>query len=304
MKTKTSSAKRRKGGDRPRSHRTKGPHHHEAAGRAASRERVPRGQVWKGSISFGLVNIPVSLQSGENRKELGFTMLDRRNLSPIGYRKYNKSNGAEVPAREVVKGFKVGDDRYVVVSDADFRRASPERTQHIEIAAFIDEGGIPPAFYDRPYYLEPAPKSEKAYALLRDAMTKLGKIAIATVVLRSKQHLAAVIPQGRLLTLELLRYPAELRDPADVHAPAADPSRLKIAAGEAEMAKKLVEQMTKPWRPEDYKDVYEAELLAFIHKKAKSGGAELGASPETPKDEEGAPDADIMELLKKSLNGK
>ncbi|MBI3296993.1 MAG: Ku protein [Elusimicrobia bacterium] len=297
MKTRKRSGSRPRRGARPRG---RPPAARRRGGAASSApRRAPRGQIWKGSIGFGLVSIPVTLQSGENRRELGFTMLDRRNLSPVGYRKVNKSTGEEVPAREVVKGLEVGQDRYVVVEEADLRRASPERSQRIEIKAFIEEGSIPPAYFDRPYYLEPSPKSEKPYALLRDAMKRLGKVAVATVVLRAKQHLAAVIPSGRVLALELLRYPDELRDPDDIHAPPEDPGRLKLSGAELDMARQLVSQMSRPWRPEEFKDEYAEELRAFIERKARAGGIERGAAPAEPAD--AAPDADIMSLLKKSL---
>lgn len=260
--------------------------------------RRPKGLVWNGLVSFGLVNIPVSLHSGESVKELHFTMLDRRDLSPIGYRKINKSTGDEVPAGRIVKGFRLDDGRYVTLTEEDFRRASPERTQRIEIHSFVDGARIDPAYFERPYYLEPAPKHEKAYALLREAMKRAGRIGVATIVLRARQHLAALMPRGPALTLELLRYPEELRDPGDLHLPAEGSGGL--SEGELAMAERLIEDLAAPWKPERFKDDYRGELLDFIEKKAKAGKAEAGPAAAKPRGS-ATPPGDIMALLKKSL---
>lgn len=260
----------------------------------------PKGQVWKGTLSFGLVNIPVVLQSGENRKELGFSLLDKRDMSPVGYRKVNKSTGEEVPSNAVVKGWKTEQGEYVLVGEEDLKRAAPERSGRIDIVAFVDSGELSPAFFERPYYLEPAAKSEKAYALLREAMRRADKTAVATVVLRAKQYLCAVFPQGPALVCELLRYADELRDPQDLHLPGEDLKRLKVSEGELGMAARLIEELAKPWRPEDYHDEYRDQLLSFLEKKAAAGETELAAAP-APEAEEKAPPADIMNLLKRSL---
>lgn len=265
-------------------------------------DRRPRGKgpVWTGTIGFGLVSIPVVLQSGENRKELGFSLLDERDMSPIGYRKVNKNTGEEVPAGAVVKGWKSGEGEYVLVSDEDLRRASPERTERIDILAFVERDAIPPTYFDRPYYLEPAAKSEKAYALLREAMRRAGRTGVATVVLRARQHLAAVIPQGPVLVLELLRYADELRDPSELHLPGEDLKRLRVTEGELAMAGRLIDELSGPWKPAEYKDEYRDELLAFLERKARAGETEAAAAP-APEAEAKAPPADIMSLLKKSL---
>ena len=265
--------------------------------RAQPPSRRPKGLVWNGTISFGLVNIPVTLHSGENRKELRFTMLDSRDMSPIGYRKVNKSTGAEVPAGKIVKGYRTEDDRFVTVTSEDFKRASPERTQRIEIQAFIDGSTIDPAQFEKPYYLEPAPKNEKAYALLREAMKRTGKVGVATIVLRARQYVAALMPQGPVLMLELLRYREELRDPSDLRLP---PEDLPLSDAELGMARRLIEELSGPWKPESFKDEYRDELLAFIEKKAKAG--KTSAAPEMPEARpRGTPPTDIMALLKKSL---
>lgn len=289
MKTST----RRHRGGRPRAVKPQ-------AARPAGPPRRPKGLIWSGTISFGLVNIPVTLHSGESAKELHFTMLDRRDLSPIGYRKVNKTTGEEVPAASVVKGFKLEDGRYVTLTDEDFKRASPERTQRIDIRAFVDGTRIDPAYFDRPYYLEPSAKHEKAYALLREALKRSGKVGIATIVLRSREYVAALMARGPALTLELLRYREELRDPTDLHLPPEDAEALRISESELAMAARLIEDLSGPWKPEAFKDEYRDELLAFIEKKTKAGKAEAG--PPAPEERvEGTPAGDIMTLLKKSL---
>ncbi len=260
----------------------------------------PKGLIWTGALSFGLVNIPVTLHSGENAESLHFTMLDSRDLSPVGYRKVNKTTGAEVPRERIVKGYRYGEDEYVTLSQDDFKRASPERSQRIDILAFVDGKSISPPYFDKPYYLEPSAKSDKAYALLREAMRKSGKVAIATLVLRARQYVAAVMVQGRALTLELLRYRCELRDPAELHLPDEDTRRLGISQAELDMAERLIADLSGPWKPESYKDEYRDELLAFIEKKIKAGKGAAGPHVPAP-DRLSAPPADIMSLLKKSL---
>lgn len=297
------SDSRRHGRGRTRSehHRASGDGRGPEEGRAfGGPGRRPKGLVWTGTISFGLVNIPVSLHSGESAKELHFTMLDRRDMSPVGYRKINKNTGADVPPGQIVKGYRLEDDRYVTLSEEDFKRASPERTQRIEIRAFVDGSRINPAHFDRPYYLEPAARSEKAYALLREALRRSGKVGIATVVLRARERLGALIVQGPVLTLELLRYASELRDPRDLRLPAEDARALKISESELQMAERLIAELSGPWRPESFKDEYHDELLAFIERKAKAGKTEAArALPSRPA--RGTPPTDIMALLKKSL---
>lgn len=257
----------------------------------------PKGLVWSGTVGFGLVNIPVTLHSAESAKELRFTMLDRRDLSPIGYRKINKATGAEVSADEIVKGYRLEDGRFVTLTEEDFRRASPERTQRIEIHSFIDASRIDPVQFEKPYYLAPAAKHEKAYALLREAMKRAGKAAVATVVLRAREYLAALLARGPVLTLELLRYSEELGDPAELRLPA---ENLPLPEAELEMAGKLIDGLSAPWKPEGFKDDYRGELLAFIEKKAAAGKArEAAPVPSAPPP--ATPPTDIMALLKKSL---
>src|ERR1043165_7662316 len=168
--------------------------------------------LWKGAISFGLVNVPVELFSAQKRSaELDLTMLDKRDMAPVGYKRVNKATGEEVPWEDVVKGYEYEDDKYVVLSEEDFRRANPEAAKTVDIMAFVDLADISPLYFDTPYILGPGKRGEKAYALLRDAMAKAGKAGIARVMIRTKQYLAALIPEGDVLLLNTLRYAAELR---------------------------------------------------------------------------------------------
>ena len=259
-------------------------------------------KLWTGSISFGLVTIPVSLVPAEAREELDFTLLDRRDDSPIGYQKISKRTGKPVPADRIVRGFEYQDGRYVVVSDADLRRASPERTQRIDVVSFAEAGEIPPIYFDRPYYLEPARGGERGYALFREALRRSGRVAVATVVVKTRQHLAAIVVHDRVLVLDLLRYASELRDPSRLAVPG--PGLKGISEREVTMAERLIADMTGPWKPERYRDEYRDELLAFIKKRGRAG--KLASAPEAEAAEEPArrPRADVIDiadLLRKSL---
>jgi len=258
--------------------------------------------IWTGSISFGLVNIPVSLVTAEQRDDLDFTLLDKRDSSPIGYQKISKRTGKPVPGDRIVRGVEQANGRYVVVSDADLRRASPERTQRIDILAFVDGTAIAPVYFDRPYYLEPARGGERGYALFREALRRSGKVAVASVVVKTRQHLAAVVVQDRVLVLDVVRYASELRDPSKLRVPGTNLKSLRISDRELKMAERLVAEMTEDWDPEQYHDEYRDELLAFIKKRSRAG--QLTSAPEIeekPATRKRADIIDIAELLKQSL---
>lgn len=262
-------------------------------------------KIWTGAISFGLVNIPVSLVPAEQREELDFTLLDERDRSPIGYQKISKRTGKPVPADRIVRGFEYTSGRYVIVTDEDLRRASPERTQRIDVLAFVETGAIAPVYFDRPYYLEPARGGERGYALFREALRRSGRVAVASVVVKTRQHLAAVLVQERLLVLNLLRYASELRDPARLRVPAEGRKALGIPERELQMAERLIDEMTGEWDPSRYHDEYQEELLAFVKKRGRAG--RVAEAPETAEEEAAPRRADIIdiaELLKRSLAGK
>jgi DNA end-binding protein Ku len=261
--------------------------------------------LWKGAISFGLVNVPVELFSAEKRSsEIDLTMLDKRDLAPVGYKRYNKSTGEDVPWAEIVKGYEYEDDKYVVLSDEDFRRANIEASKTVDIQAFVDLNEIPPPFFETPYYLAPGKRGEKAYALLRDAMKKAGKAGIASVVIRTRQYLAAVIPQEDVLVMNTLRYADELKGVEELGVPAAT-LHVKATPKEIEMALRLIDDMAEEWQPEKFKDTYRDDLMARINEKIKQGQTELITAPDNAeKETAGADVIDLMALLKKSVERK
>ena len=257
--------------------------------------------LWKGAITFGLVHVPVELYPAEERKEFKFSMLDKRDLSPVGYKRYSKESGKDVPWEDVVKGYEYEKDQYVVLSDEDFRRANPEAAKTVDILAFVELSEIQPQYFDTPYYLKPEKRGEKAYALLRDTLDKAGKAGIASVVIRTKQYLAALVAQDELLVLNTLRYADELKDPAELEIPKA-----KVTAKELDMAMRLVDDMVDDWHPEKFKDTYKDDLLKRIKEKVKAGETEELTEPEKDADRpaKGADVIDLMTLLKKSVEKK
>ena len=258
--------------------------------------------LWKGAISFGLVNVPVELYSAQKRSgELDLTMLDRRDMAPVGYQRVNKSSGKEVPWEEVVKGYEYEDGRYVVLSEEDFRRANPELAKTVDILAFVDRADIAPKYFETPYYLGPGKRGEKAYALLRDALQKAGKAGIARVVIRTKQYLAALLPEGDALMLNTLRYHAELKSADDVDI-VGKLKGAKVSAKELDMALRLVDDMSDRWQPAKYHDTYREDLLKRVEEKVKAGQTEEVTEPaREAKAEKGGEVIDLMALLKKSV---
>ena len=266
---------------------------------------MPRG-LWKGAISFGLVNVPVELFSAEKRSaEIDLTMLDKRDLAPVGYKRVNKATGKEVPWSEVVKGYEYEDEKYVVLSAEDFRRANVEASKTVDIAAFVDLHDIAPIYFETPYYLAPSKRGEKAYALLRETLKKAGKAGIATVVIRTRQYLAALIAREELLVLNTLRYAEEIKPVEEVGIASSALKGPKVTAKEIDMALRLVEDMSDEWKPEQYKDTYRHDLMARIKEKIKAGETEEITQPEKGRKEpEGAEVIDLMALLKKSVEQK
>jgi DNA end-binding protein Ku len=254
--------------------------------------------IWKGSISFGLVNIPVGLYAAETRDEISFKLLDKKTMSPIHYKRVSEESGKEVPWEETVRGYELESGKYVVMSDEDLKRAAPEATQTIDIVDFVDLEDISPLYFDKPYYLGPDKKGAKAYALLREILRRTGKVGIAKVVIRTRQYLAAVVARGDVLTLELMRYAHELRDPSELDVPH---GKQGVSDREVDMAERLVEGMVSAWDPEKYKDTYRQELMKTIEKRAEAG--QLASSPEpAPRPKEARSNVvDLMALLKQSV---
>jgi DNA end-binding protein Ku len=264
---------------------------------------MPRA-LWKGAISFGLVNIPVGLYSAEKKNELGFSMLDKRNLAPVGYKRVNKETGREVPWEQVVKGYEYEPDKYVVLSDEDFRRANVEATQTVDIVSFVEAEQIPPIHFESPYYLAPLKRGEKGYVLLRDTLKRSGKAGVANVVIRTRQHLALVAPLDEALVLIVLRYADEIRPVGelglDETLKAAKPGPKEI-----DMALRLVEGMSEKWDPKRYRDTYREDILARVEEKVKAGQTEEITEPgEKERRAKGAEVIDLMALLKRSVEEK
>ena len=260
--------------------------------------------LWKGAISFGLVNVPLELFSAQKRSaELDLTMLDKRDLAPVGYKRVNKASGKEVPWEDVVKGYEYEDDKYVVLSEEDFRRANPEATKTVDIVAFVELAEIAPIYFETPYYLGPGKRGEKAYALLRDAMAKAGKAGIATVVIRTKQYLAALVAQDEALILNTLRYHDELKSAKDLDIPE-KLKGVKVGSKEIDMALRLIDDLADKWEPARYHDTYHEDLLKRIEEKIKAGQTEAITEPEKEeRPAKGAEVIDLMSLLKKSVAG-
>jgi DNA end-binding protein Ku len=258
--------------------------------------------IWKGSISFGLVNIPVTLYPGEQRDEIHFTLLDRHDMSPVGYRRVNKQTGNEVDWEDIVKGYQYEKDQYVVLGEEELRHANVKATQSVEILDFVKTEQIPFVYFDRPYYLEPAPRiGEKGYALLRETLQRSGRAGIAQVVLHTRQHLAMLAPVGEVLVLNLLRYEHELRAPTDVKAPARNLAALRISRKEIEMAARLVEDMSVAWEPARYRDAYREDIRRFVEKKIAAGKTLEIEPAEEPPAPRAARVLDFMTLLKRSI---
>ena len=261
--------------------------------------------IWTGTLSFGLLNIPIRLMSGERRNDLHFRMLDQRNNTPVRYERVNAETGEEVPWKEIVKAFEYQKGSYVVLEEEDIRNAASDAHETVEIDTFVDATDISPAYYEKPYVLLPAKKAEKGYVLLRETLKKTGKVGIGRVVIRTKEYLAAVMPQGDALVMNLLRYKSEVVDVEEFELPGKSASDYRISPREMEMAEDLIVSMAGKWKPEDYHDEFRAKLRSAIEKRLKSKGVTA-----TVEEEERTPEnattnvVDFMALLKKSIGAK
>lgn len=260
--------------------------------------------LWKGAISFGLVHIPVSLYPGTRTENLSFDMLDQRDFAPVGYKRYNKRTGDEVPWNEIVKGYEYEEGQYVVVTDEDFKQANVKATQTVDIVGFVEANAVAPYYYETPYYLEPGKRGEKSYALLRDVLVRTGRIGIAQVVIRSRQHLAALLPVERMLVLNTLRYANEVRETGELKLPETGKGA-GITDKELQMAERLVADMSETWDPQRYHDTYRGDLMARIEEKIRSGQTRVVAAPgEEPAQPQTAEVIDLAALLRRSLEQK
>ena len=249
--------------------------------------------IWTGSISFGLVNIPVKMYSGsESRHGLDLDMLHKEDHSPIRYAKICREDGEEVPYEDIVKGYEYKEGDYIILTNEDFKKANVKKTQTIDIKQFVDEKEIDSRYYEKPYILEPGKGAERAYALLRDSLERSGKIALAKYVMRARDNMAAVKPLGQALVLNQMRFPSDIRNPKDLNFP----DKQSSSAEEIKMALALIDQLTKPFIPEDWHDTYTEELEEIIEQKAK--GKKPKARGKEPQDTK---IKDLMSTLKASL---
>ena len=259
---------------------------------------MPR-SIWSGAISFGLLHIPVQVMTAESPSEISLRMLDRRNNAPIQFKRVNADTGKEVEWKDVVKAYEVEKGEFVPLEPEDIKRAAPEAAQTIEIERFVERDAISAMYFDKPYYLTPGKKAEKGYVLLREVLVKTGRVGIARVVLRTKEYLCAVMPEGDALVLDLLRWPEEIIDASSVGVPGGKPEEYRINARELEMATQLIDAMEGEFAPEDFKDTFHDKLAQVIDEKMKKGGKRT--SPAVEKQPATTNVVDFMALLKQSL---
>ena len=251
--------------------------------------------IWKGSISFGLVNIPIALYPATRREEFKFRLLRKSDLSPVSYKRVAEKDGKEVPWDQIVKGYEYEKGKYVVLKDEDFERVDLEATQTVDIQDFVDQEEIDPIFFYKPYYLEPQKGGDKAYALLRDALKDSNKVGIANVVTKTRQKRSGVKPEDGVLVLELMHFADELADPGKLHVP----KKTEVGKREMNMAKSLIDSMSSKWNPEKYRDDYREALMEVIEEKVETGGKEIEEKPK--KARKPTKVIDLVSVLQKSL---
>jgi DNA end-binding protein Ku len=252
--------------------------------------------IWKGAITFGLVNIPVSLYPATRREELKFHLLRTADLSPINYKRVATADGKEVTWDQIVKGYEYEKGKFVVLKDEDFTRVDVEATQRVEIVNFVQLEKVNPLLFYKPYYMEAGRGGDKPYVLLREALKQSGRIAIAKVVIKTRQHLAAVKPQGEGLILELMHFPQELVDLAEFKAPAEQ----NVPKQELQMALRLIDSITNDWHPEEYTDEYREKLEQLIDRKIQKGG-QVARVASASKTKQPANVVDLVTVLQQSI---
>ena|SRR5690606_33228638 len=247
--------------------------------------------MWSGAVNFGLVNIPIKLYSASETQGLDFDMLHSKDLSPIRFARVCREDGKEVPWDEIVKGYQYRKGDYVVLTKEDFEKADPGRQDTIDILAFANVSEVDPIYFEKPYYLEPDKGAAKVYALLASALEESGKVAIAKYVFRNREHIGCLRPQDGLLVLLQMRFAAEVRSPQELKIP----SGKDVTKSELKLAHQLIDQLTKPFDPEEYKDTYREELERIIEQKIH------GETPKAAKAPKKAEVKDLMAALKASL---
>jgi len=249
--------------------------------------------IWKGNISFALVSIPISLFSATRRNELSFHHLHKKDLSPVSYKRFCETEDVEVPWEEITKGYEYEKGQYIEITDEDLDKADVELTKTIQIVEFVQEEEIDPVYFEKPYYLEPQKGGERAYALMRDALAESKKVGIAKVVLKSREHLAAVKSIRDMMTLQTMRFAHEIVDAGSLNLP----QKTEISKKEMDLAHMLIDSMSDKFDPDKYKDDYYDKVLEIIQMKI------AGVSPQVPEPKGPAPTkvVDLMEVLKQSL---
>jgi DNA end-binding protein Ku len=254
--------------------------------------------IWKGSISFGLVNIPIALYPATRKEELKFRLLRAKDLSPVNYKRVAEKDGKEVPWGDIVKGYEYEKGKFVVLNDKDFQRVDLEATQTVDIQDFVDLDEIDPMYFYKPYYLEPQKGGDKAYVLLREALADGKKVGIAKVVIKTRQYLAGVKALKHALVLELMHFADELLDAEKLNVP----KKVEVGKREKEMAEALVKSMSSKWDPEKYKDDYRDALMEVIEEKVESGGKEIEEKPKEKKTSTKV--IDLVAVLQESLKAQ
>jgi DNA end-binding protein Ku len=255
--------------------------------------------IWQGQIAFGLVNIPVGLYSVEQRNDVNFHLVDSRNSARVRYERVNEETGEEVPWDKIAKAYEYDGGNYVVLSDKEVEKAAVEMTKTIEIEEFVELDDIDPLYFSKPYFLVPTKGGDKGYVLLREALAESGRAGICRVVIRTRQYLAAVVPRGDALVLDLLRYDAELRKPSEFDFPGHDLKKYKISPKEVQLAGQLIEGMAGEWKPTAFRDTSREVLMKIIESKIEKGETEEAEEKPTEKEERAT--VNFMDALKKSL---
>jgi len=262
---------------------------------------MPR-SIWKGAIAFGLVHVPVALYPASQEDDIDFDWLDKRTMDPVGYQRINKRTGKPIPKENIVKGVQQEDGTYVLMDDDEIRNAYPKTMQTIEIEAFVKASEIPFVYLEKPYYLEPDAKAGKVYALLREAMIADGVIGIARVVMHTKEHLAALMPDGPMLVLNTLRWASEVRKWDELRIPPAGKAATKLKDAELKMASQLVGELTVPWKADAYEDHFTEAIRKLVKAKAAAGNTQEVTPVESPVDQSAPSNVvDLTALLKNSL---
>lgn len=259
--------------------------------------------IWHGTLTLGGIHLPIALHSNRKRREFDFRLIDRRDHSPITTIRVNQRTGESVTPQEIVRSYRLSDGNYVAVPEEEFKKATPEFTRAVRIIAFVDRDAVSPVYFEKPYFIEPGPQGEEGYALLLYVLATTGKIAVARTVLHHRERIAALVPEGALLSLVAMRYAAELRHPRRLGRPAPTPKSAGLAPREIELARRLVERMSAPWRPLNYHDEYRERVLDYVRRRTSGAGGEKPAR--VPVEElRPTPRGNLLKELERSLSGE